>query len=107
MIKKQNNQYKKFLKNGCLPETKVRVDKFRNDCFEAINAAKKAYLDNMGNKLIDSKSSPKTYWKILKKVMNKSCIPRLPPVLLNNKLIINCKEKAQCFNTFFLTHCQY
>ena len=106
MIKKQNNQYKKFLKNGCLPETKVRVDKFRNDCFEAINAAKKAYLDNMGNKLIDSKSSPKTYWKILKKVMNKSCIPRLPPVLLNNKLIINCKEKAQCFNTFFLTHCQ-
>ena len=41
MIKKQNKQYKKFLKNGCLPETKTSVDKFRNDCFNAINLAKK------------------------------------------------------------------
>ena len=43
MIKKQNKQYKKFLKNGCLPETKTKVDKFRNDCFDAINLAKNGY----------------------------------------------------------------
>ena len=106
MITKQNKQYKKFVKNGCLPETKVKVDKFRNDCFEAINLAKSTYLDKMGTKLLDSKSSPKAYWQILNKLINKCRIPRIPPLLLDNKLVICCKEKARLFNTFFLAHCK-
>ena len=106
MITKQNKQYKKFVKNGCLPETKVKVDKFRNDCFEAINLAKSTYLDKMGTKLLDSKSSPKAYWQILNKLINKCRIPRIPPLLLDNKLVICCKEKACLFNTFFLAHCK-
>ena len=79
MLTKQNKLYKKFVKNGYLPETKVKVDKFRNDCFEAINLAKSTYLDKMGTKLQDSKSSPKAYWQILNKLINKCRIPRIPP----------------------------
>ena len=105
-IKKQNKQYKKILNNGCLPETKTKVDKFRNDCFNAINLAKNAYLDTMGTKLLDSKSSPKAYWQILNKILNKCRVPRIPPIFSNNKLIINCVEKAQCFNKCFLSHCK-
>ena len=60
MIKKQNKQYKKFLKHEHKSETKVKVDKFRNDCFEAINSAKRSYLDCMGTNLSESKSSPKS-----------------------------------------------
>ena len=106
MIKKQNKQYKTFLKNGCLPGTKKKVDKFRNDCFDAINLAKNAYLDKMGTKLLDYKSIPKTYWQILNKILNKCRVPRIPPIISNSKLLINCVEKAQCFNNFFLSHCK-
>ena len=106
MITKQNKQYKKILKNGCLPETKTKVNKFRNDCFDVINLAKNAHLYKMGTKLLDSKSSPKTYWQILNKILNKCSVPRIPPIILNSKLLINCVEKAQCFNKFFLSHCK-
>ena len=58
----------------------------------------------MGTKLIDSKSSPKAYWQILNKILNKWRVPRLPLIFSNNKLIINCVEKARCFNRLFLSH---
>ena len=106
MIKKKIKPYKKILKNGCLPETKTKVDKFRNDCFNAINLPKNAYLDKMGTKLLDSKSCPKTYWQILNKILNKCRIPRIPPIISYSKLLINSVEKAQCFNKFFLPHCK-
>ena len=106
MIKKQNRQYKNFTKNGCKPEDKCLVDKFRNDCFEAINKAKVKYLSEMGTKLNDSRAAPKTYWKILNKLLNKCHIPRIPPVLSNNSLITNCKEKAKLFNNYFLSQCK-
>ena len=60
----------------------------------------------MGTKLLDTKSSPKAYWQILNKILNKCRVPRIPPIFWNNKLIINCVEKAQCFNKFFLSHCK-
>ena len=59
-------------------------------------------LTQIGTKLLDSKSIPKAYWQIL----NKCRVPRIPPIFSNNRLIINCVEKAQCFNKFFLSHCK-
>ena len=60
----------------------------------------------MGTKLLDSKSSPKMYWQILNKILNKCSVPRIPPIISNNKLVINCVEKARCFKIFFLSHCK-
>ena len=60
----------------------------------------------MGTKLLDSKSSPKMYWQILNKILNKCSVPRIPPIISSNKLVINCVEKARCFNNFFLSHCK-
>ena len=59
----------------------------------------------MGIKLTNQKSSSKTYWKILKQLINKSHIPRIPPILENNKFIVSCKEKARMFNEYFLSQC--
>ena len=66
MIKRQNRQYKSYVKHGCKADDKLRVDNFRNECFDAINKAKNEYLKTMGTKLTNHQSSPKTYWKILK-----------------------------------------
>ena len=92
MVKRQNRQYKNYVKNGCKIEVKILVENFRNECFEAISKAKTKYLNDMGMKLADSKSSPKAYWKMLNKLLNKCRFPRIPPILSNNKIVIKCKE---------------
>ena len=51
----------------------------------------------MHTKLLDSKSSPEANWQILTKILNKCRVPRIPPIFSNNKRMINCVEKAQCF----------
>ena len=45
---------------------------------------KLTYLKNLGNKVNDSSTSCKTYWKIINRVMNKCRSPRIPPLLVNN-----------------------
>ena len=30
----------------------------------------------------------------------------IPPIISNSKLLINCIEKALCFNKYFLSHCK-
>ena len=100
MIKMHNRQYKSYVKDVCKPEKKRLVDTFRQDCFDAISEAKAKYLNSMGEKLKNSKSGPKAYWKILNKLLNKCSVPRIPPILSNNKLITNCREKAKLFYDF-------
>ena len=56
---------------------------------------KLSYLTNLGDKLNNPNTSQKYYWKIINRVMNKCRTPKLPPILVNNMFIINCKEKAK------------
>ena len=37
--------------------------------------------------------------------MNKSRAPRIPPILVDNSLILNLCEKAKVFNEFFSNQC--
>ena len=70
----------------------------------AISKAKETYLANIGNQLADPNTSQKTYWKILNKVMNKCKAPKIPPLLVNNRFIVNCKEKAPNLRYCFLNN---
>ena len=38
--------------------------------------------------------------------MNKCRAPKIPPILLDNVFILNCKEKAKHFNDFFSQQCR-
>ena len=79
---------------------------FRIECQKAIESAKLSYLTNMGNKLNEPGTSPKSYWEIINRVMNICKAPKIPPLLLNNRFILDCKEKAKLFNDFFSQQCQ-
>ena len=105
LMRRQNKLYKKYKRNGFIPDDKVRVVTFRNECFLAINKSKHNYLNNLGNKLTDNSTGQKTYWKIVNSLMNKCKIPRIPPLLVADKFIINCKEKANIFNEYFRLQC--
>ena len=62
---------------------------------------KLSYLMKLGNKVNNHNTSQKSYWKIINRVMNKCRAPKIPPLLVNNLFIFNCREKARYFNDFF------
>ena len=63
------------------------------------------YHCQLSDKLNNPKTIAKAYWSILKTLCNGQKIPLIHPILVNNKLISNFKEKAYHFKTFFPSHC--
>ena len=106
MLRKQNRLFKNCKRHGFRPEDKIRVANFREECMTAVSKAKKSYLSNLGTKLTDPNTSQKAYWKIINKIMNKCKAPKIPPIFLNNKFIVNCKDKANEFAYFFTEQCK-
>ena len=39
-------------------------------------------------------------------MMNKCRAPKIPPLFVNNRFILNCREKAKYFNDFFAQQCK-
>ena len=101
MLNRKNRLFKNYKKHRYKEEDKVRLEVFRIECQKAVESAKLSYLTNMGNKVNDPATSPKSYWKIINRVMNKCRAPKIPPLLINNRFILDCREKAKLFNDFF------
>ena len=59
----------------------------------------------MGVKLADPNTGQKVYWKILNKFLNKCKVPRIPPLLVQDKFILDYKEQSSIFNIFFTSQC--
>ena len=66
---------------------------------------KEDYYRQLWDKLNDPHSRAKSYWSILKTLYNGKKIPLIPPILINNKLTSNFKEKANRFSAFFPSQC--
>ena len=67
-----------------------------------IEESKLKYYSRLSDKLLDSKTSPKSYWSILKTFLNNKKTLCIPPLLHSGKFIIDFKKKAELFNDFFL-----
>ena len=74
---------------------KLCLTLFRTECQKAVESAKVSYLTNMGNKLKNPGTSQKSYWKIIHRVMNKCRSPKIPPLCVNDKFILDFGEKAK------------
>ena len=70
-----------------------------------IEKSKNNYYSKLSQKLSNKATSSKAYWSILKTFLNDKKIPCIPPVFHNNKFVIDFKEKAELFNTFFAEQC--
>ena len=53
---------------------------------------------------MDPITSAKTYWSILKLLLNKE-IPCIPPLFYQNKYLTDFKKKSKLFNRFFAKRC--
>ena len=68
--------------------------------------AKLSYMTNLGNVLDNPNTPQKSYWKLINRVMSIGRAPKIPPLIVNNLFVINCKEKAIYFNEFVSEQCK-
>ena len=54
---------------------------------------------------MDPVTSLKTYWSLLKTLLNTNKIPCIPPLLQENKCVTDFQKKAELFNLFFPNQC--
>ena len=79
----------------------LKLQTVSTELSEMILKQKDDYYCQLSDKRDDPKTSAKAYWSLLKTLYNGKKIPLIPPILVNNKLISNFKEKANHFNAFF------
>ena len=104
-LKKQNKLYHTFRKNSYLAVDKQKLEEYRAETAALIQKSKENYLIRQGIKLTDQSTGQKTYWKILNQFLNKTKIPRIPPLFFNGNFIVCCQEKAKIFNEYFAKQC--
>ena len=97
MLNRKNRLYKSYKRQGYKEEDKVRLE----FSYRMSRQLLRSYLTNLGNKANDPSTYQKLYWKIINRVMNKCRAPKIPPLLVNNVFILNCREKAKIFNDLF------
>ena len=106
MLNRKIRLFNNYKGHGSKAEDKVRLDAFRIECQQAVESGKLSYLTNFANKVNNPGASQKSYWKIINRVMNKCRAPKIPPLLVNNLFILNCREKARYFRDYFSQQCK-
>ena len=88
--------------NDRLAVDRVRLQKAGVELTNIIKSSKENFYKSLAKKLNDPNTSSKTYWSIMKTFVNGRKIPIIPPLLINNNVISNFREKANIFNNFFV-----
>ena len=55
----------------------------------------------MTKKLTNVSKNYKAYWSLLRRLLNNKKISLIPPLLHENKFVMDFKEKAELFNSHF------
>ena len=93
----KNKIYKDYAKNERTENHYPKLQIAINDVSEIIDKRKNDYICHLASKLNNPKTSAKTYWSIRKSFYSGNKIPLIPPLLYNNALITNFKQKADLF----------
>ena len=100
-IQYKNSIHLKYLKHGrrnCdYVELQISIEELSKD----ISKSKEQYYDCVAKKLNNPRTSPKTYWAIMKTFYNSKKIPLIPPLLINDMLEPDFGKKVNHFNEFF------
>ena len=70
-----------------------------------IQNRKEKYFYDLSWKLNNLRTSPRTYWSVIKSCYNGRNIPIILPLSVNGKIITKFREKANLFNKYFLSQC--
>ena len=110
-LRHKNRIYRKYISGGRKPENEANLKETSSFVSDLIADTKSSYFQHLGKRLNDPLTRPKTYWSILKKLLNKAKIPSVPPLLVNDTFVTDFREKAGIFNVFlqimqFIKNCK-
>ena len=74
------------------------MQEVRAKLINLIKSSKENFYNNLAKKLNDLSTSNKMYWSVIKTFSNSKQVHVISPLLINNNLISNFKEKANVFN---------
>ncbi len=104
-IRKKNKAYSTFIKNGQPEDRREAIENMISQGSKLIEDAKNNYFLKIGGKLSSPTTGIKSYWSLINKVLNKSKIPIIPPLLENDIFVLDFTAKAQIFNDYFILQC--
>ena len=89
------------MSNGKTAIDYQKLHDIQSEISQMISKRKKEYYDQLSKKLDDPLTSSKACWSMLKTFYSGTKIPLIPPIIIDNKVITNFREKANVFNNFF------
>ena len=105
LLKDKSKLYKLYIENGRKIGIYEKLLNMTNNITKEISNSKKIYFANLAKKLSDPKLMRKAYWGILKSFTNWKKNLIIPPLLINDQLATNFKEKTNNFNQYFSNQC--
>ena len=88
----------------CVERKEDEVNLRQNTDFVS-KITKDYYFSNLGKRLNDPMTDPKTYWSILKRFLNKIKIPAIPPLLVSGTFETDFGKKVAISNFAFAKQC--
>ena len=104
-IKRKHRVYRRYIRRGRKQEDWSLVRNLQFENSKKIAEAKNTFYSKLGNKLSDPHIGVKSYWSILKKLVDKKKFANIPPILENGLFITNLEAKANLFNDYFVEQC--
>ena len=101
----KNRLYQVYSKNGRQETDFGTLEELVCNLNDLILQSKTYYFKNLGKKLNDPTLQSETSWSILKGFYNGQRVSAIPPLLVNNKFMMDCNKKANIFNDFFSKQC--
>ena len=104
-LKERCKLTKFFYKNGQRKVDDNEVLEKSEECTKQTLEAKKNYILKMTKKLANSNTSSNSYWTILNRLLYNKKLHKIPPLLVDGKVVSDFCKKANIFNTFFASIC--
>ena len=92
----------------CSNKNMFFIEKFKALHYQlniSIAELKEKYYTILLRRLANHLTSPRTYWSILKTLLNNIKFPWIPPLFHETRFIADFKEKAELMNHFFVNQC--
>ena len=106
VIEMRSNAYKEYIRSGMRHNYYVRFENLTTELSNLISNTNIEYHSKLAAKLVvNTSTSAKTYWSILKTFANVRKIPAIPLLLINSEFISNFKTEANFSNRFFNQQC--
>ena len=105
LILNKNHTYKSYIRSDKSLQFFNQFQFLQTRLSSLIEESKNQYYTRLSQKLLDPKTSQKSYWSILKTFLNNKKIPCIPPLLHQDKFVTDFKEKTNTFKNFCANQC--